>query len=340
MKEAILYERLEKTQGSVKCSLCAHRCIIPNEKVGICGVRKNISGKLYSLVYGKACAVNIDPIEKKPLFHYLPGTMSYSFSTVGCNFRCQNCQNWDISQVTKGEGAEIFGRDLSPEEIVESAVRTKCRSISYTYTEPTIFMEYALDTAKLAKEKNIGNVFVSNGYMTKEAIDVIKPYLNADNVDIKSFSDDFYKKNCGGRLQPVLDTCKELIKNNIWVEITTLIIPTLNDSESELRQIAEFIKNELGEDVPWHVSRFHPDYKLLNIDATPMSTIRRAREIGFEVGLHYVYAGNIPHENTENTYCPKCKKMLIERYGFEIMKNIIKDSKCPYCGFEISGVWS
>ena len=335
MKEAMFYEKLE--DKLVNCNLCSHRCRkIADSKRGICGVRENRGGKLYSLVYGRVVARSVDPIEKKPLFQFLPGSTSYSIATVGCNFRCGNCQNFDISQLPK-ERKVIVRPETSPEEIVLAAKRNNCKSIAYTYSEPTIFFEYALDVAKLAKKEGLKNVFVTNGYITKEALKEIAPYLDAANIDLKSFSDNFYKNNCGSRLKPVLDSIK-LHKNlGIWTEITTLIIPTLNDSEEELQKIAEFIK-EVGEDTPWHITQFHPMYKLPDLPRTPVATLRKARQIGLEAGLRYVYEGNVLGENGENTYCPNCGKTLIQRFGYSIQENKIKDSKCTYCGAKIDGV--
>jgi len=336
MKEAMFYEKLD--DNMVNCNLCSHRCRkIAQSKRGICGVRENIDGKLFSLVYGKAVARSVDPIEKKPLFQFLPGSSTYSIATVGCNFRCDNCQNYDISQLPKVRGT-IVGEDVTPEEIVLAAKLSNCQSIAYTYTEPTIFFEYALDTAKLAHKQGIRNVFVTNGYITPEALHAISPYLDAANIDLKSFSDSFYKKTCGARLQPVLDSIKLHKKLGIWIELTTLIIPTLNDQETELQQIAKFIKEEVGKDVPWHITQFHPTYKLMDQPRTPVTTLRRARQIGLDAGLRYVYEGNVPGENGENTYCPKCKKMLIHRLGYQIRENKIKNSTCPYCGAQIDGL--
>ena len=337
LKEAMFYEKLEN--NLVNCNLCSHRCRnIAEAKTGICGVRENRGGKLYSLIYGKLVASSVDPIEKKPLFQFLPGSLSYSIATVGCNFRCDNCQNFDISQLPK-ERRIIVGQQTSAEEVVRAAKRNNCKSIAYTYNEPTVFFEYALDVARLAKQKGIRNVFVTNGYITPEALKTIAPFLDAANVDLKSFSDEFYRKNCGARLQPVLDAIKLYKQLGIWVELTTLIIPTLNDSEQELQNIAEFIKNEVGADTPWHISAFHPMYKLPDLPRTPVETLRKARQIGFAAGLKYVYEGNVPGENGENTYCPNCKKPLIQRYVYSIRENKIKDSKCKYCGTKIDGVY-
>ena len=336
LKEAMFYEKLE--DKLVNCNLCSHRCRkIADSKRGICGVRENRGGKLYSLVYGRVVARSVDPIEKKPLFQFLPGSMSYSIATVGCNFRCGNCQNFDISQLPK-ERKVIVGQETSPEDIVSAAKRNNCKSIAYTYSEPTIFFEYALDVAKLAKKEGLKNVFVTNGYITQEALREIAPYLDAANIDLKSFSDDFYKNNCGARLKPVLDSIKLYKSLGIWTEITTLIIPTLNDSEDELQKIAEFIKEEVGEDTPWHITQFHSMYKLPDLPRTPVETLRKARQIGLEAGLRYVYEGNVPGETGENTYCHNCKKTLIQRFGYSIQENKIKDSKCTYCGAKIDGV--
>ncbi|MCZ2809420.1 MAG: AmmeMemoRadiSam system radical SAM enzyme [Candidatus Bathyarchaeota archaeon] len=336
MREAMFYEKLEDKM--VKCNLCSHRCSrIADSKRGICGVRENKDGKLHSLVYGKAVARSVDPIEKKPLFHFLPGSRSYSIATVGCNFRCRNCQNFDISQLPKERGI-IVGQEVSPEEIVSAAKRNNCESIAYTYSEPTIFFEYAYDTAKLASKEGIKNVFVTNGYITPEALQEISPYLDAANIDLKSFSDDFYRKNCGARLKPVLDSIRLYKSLGIWTEITTLIIPSLNDTEEELRKIAEFIKKEVGEETPWHITQFHPTYKLIDLPRTPVTILRKAREIGLEAGLRYVYEGNVPGENGENTYCHNCGKLLIRRFGYSIIENKIKNSACAYCGAEIDGV--
>ena len=331
----MLYEKIGDKK--VQCNLCAHRCKINEGKKGICLVRENRDGTLYTLVYGRTISQHVDPIEKKPLFNFYPGTTAYSIATVGCNFKCQFCQNWEISQMVRDEHL-IMGNEASPESIVENAKKYGSKSIAYTYTEATIFFEYAYDTAKLAHEVDIKNVFVTNGYMTEEAIKKIEPYLDAANVDLKSFSDDFYRKLCGAKLQPVLDALKLMKKLGIWVEVTTLIIPTLNDSSEELREIAKFIVNELGEGTPWHISRFYPAYNLTDKPPTPIETIHKAREIGLNEGLKYVYEGNIPGSTGENTYCPNCKNLIIERLGYQIINKATKDGKCPYCESRIYGV--
>ncbi len=334
MKEAVLYKKLEANE--VSCFLCSHRCsnISPGSR-GLCGVRKNIDGVLYTLVYGNVVAGNVDCIEKKPLYHFYPGSKSFSIATVGCNFKCDFCQNWRISQVPE-EDIENVGYNLSPGRIVEKAKSTGCKSIAYTYTEPTIFFEYAFDTAKLAEKKGLANVFVTNGYMTPEAIKMINPYLDAANIDLKSFRDDFYVKVCKGHLEPVLESIKLMKKSGIWVEVTTLVIPEENDSEDELKDIAQFIAS-VGKDIPWHISKFHPDYKYNNHGATPMKTLRKAEEIGRRAGLKHIYIGNAGEGL--DTKCHNCQHTLIKRQYFSIEENLMKRNKCPFCNAEIGGVF-
>ncbi len=333
MQEARLYERLG--EGKVKCLLCPQYCTISPGKRGICAVRENRDGALYTLVYGKIIARHVDPIEKKPLFHFYPGSRSYSIATVGCNFRCMHCQNYEISQYPK-QRPDIPGEDMTPEQVVREAELSGCRSISYTYTEPTIFMEFVYDCARLAHEKGLANVFVSNGYTSPDAVRLIAPYLDANNIDLKG-DDAFYKKIVGAKLQPVLDTIKLMKELGVWVEITTLIIPGHNDSDEFLHWTADFIRS-VDAAIPWHVTQFYPTYKLLDKPSTPVSTLRRAREIGLSAGLKYVYEGNVPGEGGENTYCPSCKELLIERYGFTITSVKMSDSKCPKCGARTDGV--
>lgn len=334
MKEAMFYEKLDEKK--VRCFLCAHHCRIKDGKRGICYVRKNMDGTLYSLVYGKVISMHIDPIEKKPLFHFLPASTSFSIAAVGCNFRCEHCQNFEISQYPK-EHEDIPGHSVTPEDIVEAAARNGCESISYTYTEPTIFFEFAYDCAKLARQKGIRNIFVSNGYTTPEATKVIAPYLDGNNIDLKG-NDDFYKKLCGARVGPVKETIRLMKELGVWVEVTTLIIPDYNDSEEDLREIAGFIAS-VSPSIPWHVTQFYPTYKLTDKPRTPVKTLRRAREIGAEAGLRYVYEGNVPGEGGENTYCPNCRELLIGRFGFSIGEIRIREAKCPKCGAAIEGVW-
>jgi pyruvate formate lyase activating enzyme len=335
MKEAYLYEKLEDEK--VRCHLCNHRCLIKEGKKGICGVRENQSGTLISLVYGKLIAANCDPIEKKPLFHFLPGTRSYSVATVGCNFKCLFCQNADISQMPADHN-RIMGNDITPDQIVGQALDYRAATISYTYTEPTIYFELAVDTARKAVSKGLKNVFVSNGYMTEKCLEEIYPDLHAVNVDVKSFNPDFYKDQCGAKLEPVLKTLETLKKMGVWLEVTTLLIPGLNDASQELRDLAKFL-SDLDKNIPWHISRFHPTYHLTRISATPPESIRKAREIGYEAGLTYVYSGNVPGDKGEKTFCHACGELLIDRFGFSIEHNMIKDGHCPKCDSEIPGVW-
>lgn len=326
--------------GRVRCLLCAFRCILRPGTRGVCRVRENRDGALVTLVYGRAVGEEIDPIEKKPLFHFLPGTTSYSIATVGCNFRCQFCQNWEISQVVR-DAQLIFGRALPPERVVANALDSGCASIAYTYTEPTIFFEYAYDTARLARQAGLRNVFVTNGYETPQAVEAIAPYLDAANVDLKAFSEEYYRRICGARLAPVLDTLRLMVKLGIWVEVTTLLVPGLNDSDEELRALARFLAEELGRDVPWHVSRFFPAYKMAGHAVTPVESIRRALRIGREAGLRYVYGGNLPlDEGEEDTTCPNCHRVVIERAGVWLRANHLRDGRCPDCGAAIRGVWN
>ncbi len=334
MKEAMFYER--EPGGRVRCGLCRFRCLIGEGARGICAVRENRGGTLYSLVYGKLCAEHVDPIEKKPLYHVMPGSTSYSIATVGCNFRCRHCQNYSISQVARDE--PVRGAEQAPQEIVKRAATNRCRSISYTYTEPTIFFEFAYDTARLAKQAGLRNVFVTNGYITAEALATIAPFLDAANIDLKGFSEGFYRDIVHAPLSEVLDSIIEYRKQGIWIELTTLIIPGLNDSDTELQGIAEFIVTNLGADTPWHVTQFYPTYTLTDRPRTPIETLRRARDIGRAAGLRYVYEGNVPGEGGENTFCPSCSALLVERYGFAIRTNRIKNGACPDCGATIAGI--
>jgi pyruvate formate lyase activating enzyme len=335
LKEAVLWEPVEDKK--VHCNLCNWRCLISPGKLGRCSVRKNIDGTLYSLNYDKLITATPDPIEKKPLFHFQPGSRSFSIATMGCNFQCEFCQNWQISQVAM-EGGRIDGEPVSAKYIVEAAVRSGCKSIAYTYTEPTVFMELCNDCGRLAKERNLANVFVSNGFMTIKAIDFAVDWLDGINVDLKAFSEDYYKRLCKGRLQPVLDSISYIANNtNIWLEVTTLLVPDENDSEDELKQLAGFLIEKCGPDVPWHISRFHPQYKHLDSVPTPLDSLERAYQIGKGAGLRYVYLGNVPGTKSESTFCYKCNKTLIERIGYTIAFNHIMDSKCPDCGTEIAG---
>ncbi len=336
IREAMLYERLEG--NAVHCFLCNHHCRIKDGEVGFCRVRKNMDGKLNTLVYGKVVAASSDPIEKKPLYHFLPGSLSFSIATMGCNFHCGFCQNWQISQIDEAGMPDLPGWPLSPKQIVEEAQKAGCKSIAYTYTEPSIFFEYAYDTARLAKEAGLANVFVTNGFMTKEALETIADYLDACNVDLKSFNNEFYKTECQGRLKPVLNSIRTMKDLGIWVEVTTLIIPDKNDSDEEFQRIAGFISG-VSPDLPWHISRFQPGYQYKDAYPTPAETLRKAYHKGKEAGLHFVYIGNLPGEE-KDTVCPSCQHTLIRRSGFSAFKNRVSDSRCPECGATIPGVFS
>lgn len=336
MPEALLYQKL--SDNKVKCRLCNHFCLILENQLGICSVRQNINGKLYSLNYGKLITEAVDPIEKKPLFHFLPASLTYSIATVGCNLRCDNCQNWQISQIASRKSpvanreTALSGYEVTAEEVVTKAKENNCQSIAYTYTEPTIFTEFALDCMKLARIAGLKNVWVSNGYMSNQCLELILPYLDAINVDLKFFSDKYYLKNCGCHLNPILENLKYLYKNKIHLEITTLLIPGLTDQENQPGQIAEFIKNELSTEVPWHLSRFSPEvsYKMQNHETTPDKLINEVYEAGKKAGLNFIYVGNVYGDDRENTYCPKCEKLNIERVGYQI-KRFDRQGKCFNC---------
>jgi pyruvate formate lyase activating enzyme len=319
---------------TVHCFLCAHHCRIAPGDRGLCGVRENRDGVLYTLVYGCPVSTAVDPIEKKPLFHFMPGTLTYSLATVGCNFTCAFCQNAEISQMPRDRG-RVAGTRLPPEEVVASALETGCKSIAYTYTEPTIFYEYARDCSRLAGTSGLKNIFVTNGYMTHEMLDDIGGDLHAANVDLKSFSDDFYRTLVGARLKPVLDSIRRLCKMGVWVEVTTLIITGKNDSITELRSLAAFLAS-VSADIPWHVSRFYPAYRMLDIPPTPVATIESALRIGREAGLNYVYGGNVAGHSSESTACPSCCTVVIERNGFRVDRNSVHDGRCPHCGAKIA----
>lgn len=336
MREAAFYDK--QPDRSVTCSLCRHRCRIKPGGRGICRVRENRDGTLFSLVYGRVVAEHVDPIEKKPLFHVLPGTSSYSIATVGCNFRCRHCQNYSIAQYDPGQPAAIPGQDVPPEDIVARALSAGCRSISYTYTEPTIFLEYALDVARLAAGAGLKNIFVTNGYITPEALEALAPWLDAANIDLKGFSADFYSRIVGARLDDVLDCIRDYRRRNIWIEITTLIIPGENDDRAQLEGIATFIADELGTDVPWHISRFFPQYRMTDRPATPPSTLAMAMEIGQGAGLRFVYEGNLAGGH-ENTNCPGCGHAVLQRSGYDVEVSALENGSCLRCGTKIAGVW-
>lgn len=342
LKEAMLYEKL--ADNMVKCNLCPWRCAIHPGKGGFCGVRQNIDGKLFSLIYGKTSSVAADPIEKKPLFHFYPGSKVLSFGTFGCNMRCGHCQNWQISHVVMIKGVdpkktyyverEPMTEYISPERAVELAKENGCQGIAWTYNEPTIWFEYTYDVAKLAKEAGLYTVYVTNGYITPEALDTIAPYLDAYRLDIKGFNNDFYFKLAKIKdFKPILEAgIRAKKKWNMHVEVITLVIPTMNDDDKQLKDIAEWIVKNLGDDVPWHVTRFVPYLEYSHLPTTPVKTLERAQKIGYDAGLKYVYVGNVPGHPGENTYCPKCKKILVERIGYGVGAKNISESKCKFCG--------
>ena len=334
MREAMLYQKLPHMR--VRCSLCAHRCAIADGKKGVCHVRKNEEGSLYTMVYDSTIIQHIDPVEKKPLLHFHPASTAYSIATPGCNFQCRWCQNWDISQVTSEQDLTT-GFDADPEQVVTAALDAGCRSIAYTYTEPTVFFEYTYETAKLAHAAGLANIYVTNGYMTPEMLEAIHPYLDAANVDLKAFREKTYRRYVGARLQPVLESLKRMKAFGIWLEVTTLVIRGINDDDAELEDAAQFVLQELGPATPWHISRFFPAYKMQDVPPTPTKTLRRAEEIGLDSGLRYVYCGNIPGEM--NSFCHSCGRLLIRRSGFQVEENnVISPNRCPDCGAPVAGV--
>lgn len=336
MKEALFYQRVDGDR--VRCGLCRFGCLITPGERGRCRVRENRGGILYSLVYGNLVAEQVDPIEKKPLFHLLPGSRSYSVATVGCNFRCLHCQNHTIAQPDE-RTVERSGSFVAPQTVVDRAIAAGCSSIAYTYTEPTIFFEYACETAQLAQSAGLKNIFVTNGYISPEPLAAIAPFLDAANIDLKGFTESFYRDAVGASLAEVLDCIRDYKRHGIWLELTTLVIPNRNDSPDELRGIASFIATELGVDTPWHVSQFYPTHRLTDQPRTPLSTLRAARQIGQEAGLHYVYEGNVPGEGGESSYCPNCRSPVIKRRGYLVQQNLLNDGNCPDCGASIEGVW-
>ena len=323
--------------GDIRCELCPHRCRVSRGKRGLCRVRENRDGKYYSLVYGNPCAMHPDPIEKKPFFHLLPGTVSFSLATAGCNFQCKFCQNWEISQASP---EDVFSYDVPPETIVKKAKEIGAHSIAYTYVEPTIFYEYMSDIAQLAKKAGLLNVTHSNGFINPVPLRNLCKVLDAANIDLKGFTETFYRELCGGELNPVLETLKILKEEKVHLEITNLMIPTKNDEMSLVREMCLWIKKELGADTPVHFSRFYPLYKLRTLPPTPVSTLEKARAVALSAGLEYVYIGNIPGHEAENTFCPKCKKMIIQRSGYMVGEVHVKNGKCTYCGKPISGIWA
>ena len=335
VKEAMHYEKKEEMK--VLCKLCPKECSVADLERGYCGVRENMGGKYYTLVHSRPCTIHVDPIEKKPLFHFLPGTNAFSIATAGCNMECKFCQNWEISQF-RPEQLRSF--HLPPKDVHKAAQRRKAKSIAYTYTEPVIYYEYVFDTAKLGKETGVRSVFISNGYIHEKPIVELCRHLDAIKIDLKAFTEKFYQETCSGELKPVLKALQAIKKTGIWLEIVVLIIPTLNDSELEIKQMSRWIFRNLGPDVPVHFTRFHPTYKIKNLPRTSIPTLERSRNVALSEGLHYVYTGNVPGHEGENTYCPSCHKIVIKRYGYIIIQINIKNGQCVHCGEMIPGIWS
>lgn len=322
--------------GEIQCELCPHRCRVSRGKRGLCRVRENRDGKYYSLVYENPCAIHPDPIEKKPFFHVLPGTISYSLATAGCNFQCKFCQNWEISQASP---EDVFSYEVPAEMIVKKAKEVGAHSVAYTYVEPTVFYEYMLDIAELTKKAGLLNVTHSNGFINPTPLRNLCKVLDAANIDLKGFSESFYRELCSGELHPVLETLKILKQEKVHLEITNLMIPTKNDEMSSIREMCLWIRKELGPDTPIHFSRFYPLYKLRTLPPTPVSTLEKARAVALSAGLEYVYIGNIPGHEAENTFCPKCKKKIIQRTGYMVGEIHMKAGKCKFCGKPIPGIW-
>jgi len=335
LKEALFYDKLDR--GQVQCRLCPRQCTIAQGARGFCATRENQGGKLYTLSYAKLVSLNdLDPIEKKPLFHFFPNTLTFSLATAGCNLRCKFCQNWEISQKTPEEVDYTY---ITPEELIKEAKASGRLSIAYTYTEPTIFYEYVLETAKLARAQGIKNVMHSNGFINEEPLRQLSKYLDAANIDLKGFSDDYYAKLSLGSLDPVLRSLKILKQEGVHLEITNLVLSGYNDDEATIRKMCLWIKDNLGADTPLHFSRFYPMYKMVSLNPTPVEALEKARNIALESGLKYVYIGNVAGNTAENTFCPKCKKIVIERRGYMVSEISLVDGKCKFCGEKIAGVW-
>lgn len=332
---AQFYKKLEARE--VECELCPRKCLVGDRERGYCGVRENHDGEYYTLAYGRPCSANIDPIEKKPLFHFLPGSFAFSIATAGCNLNCKFCQNWQISQFRP---EQIKSMDLSPEEVAGQAAKYDCRSIAYTYSEPTVFYEYMKDSAIAGNERKVNSVMISAGYLERKPLEELLPHLAAVKIDLKAFTEKYYDEICNGKLKPVLDTLLILKESGIWFEIVYLMLPTLNDSPSEIRELCRWIISELGPDVPVHFTRFHPDYLLTNLPATPIKSLEIAHEIAGETGLNFPYIGNVYGHSAENTRCPGCNKTVIQRRGFMIEDMSLDNGACRHCGRVIPGVWS
>ncbi|MFC1723389.1 AmmeMemoRadiSam system radical SAM enzyme [Nanoarchaeota archaeon] len=335
MKEAMFYDKLERLK--VQCKLCPHKCVILPGKRGVCKVRENDGGVLNSMVYGLPCTTAVDPIEKKPLYHFMPGSKTYSIATAGCNFHCKWCQNWEISQRSE---LEVPSKKMSPEEVVSKAEQSGSGSIAYTYVEPSIFYEYMLDCAKLAHKAGLKNVMVTNGYLNPTPEKKLFKYMDAINVDVKGFTEEFYREYCGGKLKPVLDTIKLAKKMGVWVEVTMLIVPGLNDGVDEIRKMCEWLLKEVGPSVPLHFSRFFPMYKMTHISPTPIQTLASAEYIAHEVGLKNVYVGNVNVRKGVSTLCPKCGAVVVKRNSYYVVeKNSLVGGKCKKCKAKVEGVW-
>jgi pyruvate formate lyase activating enzyme len=331
IKEAMLYDKLEGNK--VHCRVCSHRCIVADGKRGFCRVRENRKGTLYTLIYNTVSSEAVDPVEKKPLFHFYPGTLAYSLGTIGCNFRCEHCQNWTISQIEIDKANTV---EITPEEAVQRALAVGARVIAWTYNEPTIWYEYTYDCARLAKEAGLATAYITNGYITPEALENIAPYLDAFRVDIKAFTEDFYRKIASAKLAPVLESAKLARKLGMHVEVVNLVIPGHNDSSEEIRDMVKWIHENLGADTPLHFTRFHPQYHMLDITPTPIRKLEEAHQIATEEGMKFVYIGNMPGHGYENTYCPKCGTLLIKRNAFSLLEyNITPKGACPKCGESI-----
>lgn len=336
LKEALFWELLDKKEKTVQCVLCPRECILKTTQRGYCTVRINLDGKLYTLTYNRPVSIAVDPIEKKPVFHMLPGTKSFSLATAGCNLRCIHCQNWQISQLPP---EEIKAYELTPQQIVKMAIESGSQSISYTYTEPVIFYEYMLDIAKEARKHKLKNIMVTSGYINLTPLDELVNYIDVFRVDLKGFSESFYRKIAAGKLQPVLDVLKYLKQKGAFIEVVNLIIPTMNDNLEEIRKMCIWIKENLGDETPLFFSRFYPMHKLTNLPPTPVDSLEKAYKVARDVGLKFVYIGNIPGHPYESTYCPKCKKVLIKRVGYSVLENNIRKGNCKFCGKKIPGIW-
>jgi len=335
LREARFYDKL--AYKKIRCKLCPRECVIDDRERGYCGVRENRGGTYYTLVYGRVCAAHIDPIEKKPLFHFLPGTQAFSVATAGCNVNCKMCQNWDISQVRPEQVRSI---SLPPQQVAALARQANCASIAYTYSEPVVFSEYVLDTAEAGHAAGVKSAVVTGGYIRQEPLKQLCARVDAIKVDLKAFSEKFYKEVVNGALKPVLEALVTIHQQGVWNEIVYLVVPGLNDGDSEFQGVARWIKAELGPDVPLHVTRFYPNYLLKELPPTPLATLERAKAIADAEGLHYVYIGNVPGHPAENTWCPKCRRVVVERAGFVVKAMRIRKDKCPDCGLVIPGRWT